>query len=70
MGYGLIRSLIEPIRIDPLIFMIPKIGKFPELDLKVSLVSAILLFIAGAVIYIQRKKIYIKYHNVAEIKYK
>lgn len=70
MGYGLIRSFIEPIRIDPLIFAIPKIGQFPELDLKVSLVSSILLSIAGVAIYIQRKKIYVKYQTVTEIKYK
>jgi len=70
IGYGFIRSLIEPLRVDPLLIQLNDFAISGELNIRVSLVSAILLAMGGIYIWIHRSKIYVKYQTITEIKFK
>jgi phosphatidylglycerol:prolipoprotein diacylglycerol transferase len=82
IGYGVIRSFVEPFRIDPLVISLPdpiKINldfitkntfNFEIVDIRMSSVAAFVAFVIGVLIYNRRSKIYVKYQTVTEIKYK
>lgn len=70
IGYGAIRAMVEPFRVDPLLISLSNIPKIGELDIKVSFVAALLLVILGLFIRYKRSRVYVKYHTATEIKYK
>jgi phosphatidylglycerol---prolipoprotein diacylglyceryl transferase len=70
VGYGLIRFFIEILRVDPLLLQIPSLPYLGQVDIRVSMVFAYLVFMLGLAIWFFRRRIYVQYQSITEIKLK
>ncbi|GAB4149325.1 MAG: prolipoprotein diacylglyceryl transferase [Patescibacteria group bacterium] len=69
-GYGLIRFFVEIFRIDPLLLTFNGVPVFGDVPVRVSMAAAYLIFILGLCIWWVRRRVYVRYQTVTEIKLK